>query len=347
MSAVLLTSTRGHRDSPPPALSHAVMEMAAEWYALLISGEECDDDRARWQAWLGADPDHRQAWRYVEAVSQRMLAPLQGTADPRLTADSLHAANLRTLRRRRVLASLALLASSGLLGGIAWRRTSLSEFAVALAADYCTGTGEIREVALPDGSGVWLNTASAFDEDYRADLRRLRLIEGEILVTTAPDATRPFVVDTGLGRLRALGTRFTIRQEDGRNLLAVYRGAVEIRTGRSGKTSVVAAGQQVRFTAEDIQPPAPADPAREAWSRGKLIALDLPLEEVIAELRRHTRRHIGVAPEVMQRRVFGTFPLHDVDAALDLLARAANLRVRHPLPWWATFEAAPDSDPGP
>jgi transmembrane sensor len=64
---------------------------------------------------------------------------------------------------------------------------------------------------------------------------------------------------------------------------------------------------------------------------------------VIAELRRYTRRHIDVAPDLAERRVFGAFPLRDVDAALDLLARAANLRVRRPLPWWATFEAAPGS----
>ncbi|MDR2689381.1 MAG: FecR domain-containing protein [Azoarcus sp.] len=333
-----------HRDSPEPALPHAVMEKVAEWYALLISGEECDDDRARWQAWLAADPDHRRAWKYVEAVSQRVLAPLQDTADPRLTTDKLHAANLRTLRRRRVLASLALFGSAGLLGGIGFRHSSPG---MALTADYRTGMGEIREAALPDGSSVWLNTASAFDVDYQADLRRLYLIEGEILVTTAPEATRPFVVDTAQGRLRALGTRFTVRQEDERSLLAVHHGAVEIRAARSGKTWVVAAGRQAWFTAADIQPPTAVDPAREAWSQGKLIALNLPLEKVVAELRRHTRQHIGVAPDVARRRVFGVFPLHDIDATLDLLAHAADLRVRRPLPWWATFEAAAEADLAP
>jgi transmembrane sensor len=320
------------------------MEEAAEWYAHLISGEEHEDDKARWEAWLATSPDHRQAWRYVEAVSQRVLAPLRDTADPRLTANNLHAANVRTSRRRRTLTNLALLAGSGLLGWAVWRHTPLDGFVVALAADHRTDTGEIREIALPDGSGVWLDTAGAFNEDYRPGLRRLRLVKGEILITTAPDAIRPFVVDTGQGRLRALGTRFTVRQEEGRSLLAVFHGAVEIRTGRSGKTGVVAAGRQACFTAEDIQPPVPADPAREAWSRGKLIALDLPLKDVIAELRRYTRRHIDVAPDVAERRVFGAFPLRDIDAALDLLAHAANLRVRRPLPWWATFEAAPNPD---
>ncbi|MDR0702025.1 MAG: FecR domain-containing protein [Azoarcus sp.] len=314
------------------------MEEAAEWYALLISGEG-DGDRAQWEAWLAANPDHRQAWRYVEAVSQRVLAPLQDTADPRLTAENLHAANVRTLRRRRVLAALALLAGAGLAG---WQHVSPGGLIMAMTADYRSGTGEIREIGLSDGSRAWLNTASALNEDYQAKQRRLQLVEGEILISTAADAARPFFVDTAQGRLRALGTRFSVRQENGQSLLAVYHGAVEIRTAHSGETLVLAAGRQTRFTAENIQPPAPADPAREAWSQGNLVVLDLPLEEVAAELRRYTFQHIGVAPEIAQRRVFGAFPLRDVDVALKLLADAVHLQIRRPLPWWTTLEAAPE-----
>ncbi|WP_454689847.1 FecR domain-containing protein [Achromobacter aloeverae] len=316
------------------------MEQAAEWYALLISGEDSAEDRSQWEAWLAASPDHRQAWSYVEAISQRVLAPLQDTAQPRHLADNLHAANVRTLQRRRVLAGIALLTGSGLLGWVGWRHTPLGGYVMAWAADYHTATGEIREVALPDGTHVWLNTASAFNKDYRADLRRLHLVEGEILIATAADAARPFVVDTTQGRLRALGTRFTVRQEEGQAFLAVYHGAVEIRTADSGASAVISAGQQARFTADAIQTPMPADPAREAWSRGELVVLDVPLAEVVKELNRYTRQHIGVDPTVAQRRIFGTFPLRDVDVALGLLADAAHLQIRRRMSWWITLEAA-------
>ncbi|MFT3805203.1 MAG: FecR family protein [Burkholderiaceae bacterium] len=321
------------------------MEQAAEWYALLISGDEDADDRARWEAWLAASPDHRKAWSYVEAVSRRVLAPLQETADPRRLTDGLQTAAIRTRQRRRLLAGIALFAGSGLLGWLSWRRAPLREYVMAWTADYRTATGEIREVALADGTRVWLDTASAFDQDYRANLRRLSLIGGEILVSTAAEAERPFVVDTGQGRLRALGTRFTVRQEDGRTLLAVYRGAVEIRTAGTGATAVIPAGQQTRFTAERIPSPTPADPAREAWSRGDLVVVDMPLIDVVDELSRYTRQHVGVDPAVARRRIFGTFPLRDVELTLSLLADAAQLRIRRTLPWWITLEAADTSAP--
>ncbi|WP_353735587.1 DUF4880 domain-containing protein, partial [Nitrosomonas sp.] len=35
------------------------MEQAAEWYALLRSGEATHDDHARWQSWLEHSSDHR------------------------------------------------------------------------------------------------------------------------------------------------------------------------------------------------------------------------------------------------------------------------------------------------
>jgi len=117
----------GHTTDTPspsgdaPAPPQRALEQAAEWYALLACGEATADDHKRWQAWLRASANHRQAWRYVEQVSQRMLAPLQSAPDPRLATDTVHTAHARVLRRRRALAGLAGLAGAGLAGWLGWR----------------------------------------------------------------------------------------------------------------------------------------------------------------------------------------------------------------------------------
>ena len=286
--------------------SHRVMEQAAEWYALLRSGEASDHDRTLWRTWLDDDPQHRRAWSYVEAISHR-FGPLQSTPDPKRTADNLWAANARTLQRRRLLTCFALLAGTGLLGWTVWRHTPLPCMALARFADHRSELGEIREVALTDGTRVWLNTTTSLNEHYSADLRRLRLIEGEILIETAADAARPFVVDTPQGRLQALGTRFTVRREESATFLAVYEGAVSIRT-EAGVTAVIDAGRQTRFTADATAATEPADTARQAWSRGLLIVQDTPLSAVVQELRRYRPGYLGVAPEVADLQVFGSFP---------------------------------------
>ncbi|WP_232625939.1 FecR family protein [Achromobacter deleyi] len=344
MAAIPLIPADGQDARPacahPP---HHVMEQAAEWYALLISSDAVVADQQRWLAWLDADPSHRQAWTYVERVSQRILAPLRETPDPRLTTDNLHAAGQRVIRRRRALVRIASLAGVGVFGWLGWRQTPLGTLAAAWTADYRAATGEIRATVLSDGSRVWLNTASAFNQDFLPGLRRLRLVAGEILIETGADKDRPFVVDTAEGRLRALGTRFTVRQEAGATLLAVYQGAVEIRTTGNAPAVVITAGHQARYTARAVAPATRADPAREAWIRGDLLANNLTLRELADELGRYTLGHIGVAPQVAQRRVFGTFPLRDVDSALGLLAQAAQVKLQRPLPWWTTLVAADDA----
>lgn len=328
---------RGRPEPPGDAPSHAAMEAAAEWYALLRSGEASDSDQANWQAWLAASADHGRAWRYVEAVSGRFAA-IQSTPEPKHTAENLWAANLRVVRRRRMLAGIAALAGSGLLAWAGWRHTPLQGFAMARLADYRTGTGETRDITLADGTRVWLNAETAIDADYRPGLRRLLVVAGEILIDTAADGTRPFVVDTPQGRLHALGTRFTVRLEDGGStFVAVYEGAVEVHNAAGGR-SLIPAGRQTRFTADAIGQQATADLSREAWSRGVLLARDITLGEVVAELRRHRSGHLGLAPEVAGLRVFGSFPLSNTDEALAMLEDILPIRIKRTLPWWVSIE---------
>ncbi|WP_238947478.1 FecR domain-containing protein [Vandammella animalimorsus] len=332
--------------SPPP---QQAMQQAAQWFALLQSGQASAAERARWQAWLDGAPEHRAAWGFVERVSQR-FQPLRHEAASRLAADALQTASARLARRRTLLGVAAVAGTGGLLGWAVWRQQPGALDAVlAWAADHRSATGQRRDIRLADGSQIWLASATALDEDVRADLRRLRLRSGEILVQTAADAAgRPFVVDTAHGRMRALGTRFNVRLEDGegdegseggsRTQLAVYEGAVQITLAESGQQATLHAGQQVRFSARRLHAPAAADPARQAWAQGVLLAQGIPLGQVIAELARYRRGHIAIAPAAAGLQVLGSYPLDDVDTALAMLQRALPIRITQPLPWWTRVE---------
>lgn len=328
----------GHAGEP----SHEILEQAAEWYALLRSEEADAGDRERWQAWMATAAEHRRAWGYVESVS-RHFATLQTAPDPRGTAEELWKANGRMMQRRRALGSLVAVVGIGLAGWLTWRSTPLPYLTRTRNADYRTATGEIREIALPDGSRVWLNTATAIREAYDARYRTLSLIEGEILIDTASDPSRPFVVETPQGRLRALGTRFAVRRRGESSELSVHAGAVEIAT-QSGAWNVVPAGRRTHFTHDGIAPLAPTDSAGEAWSRGVLIVEDMRLGELVEELRRYRSGHLGLSPSVADLKVFGSFPIDDTDATLDMLASALPIRIQRRLPWWVSIEPQADSD---
>lgn len=332
---------------PAPGLDppDAALEQAAEWFALLRSGEAAPADQGRWQRWLAAAAEHREAWRRVEAIGLR-FGPLQGVADPTPAVEAWRHARRRG-GRRSVLLGLVSLAGVGGLIALALQDSAWLQARLARSADHRSALGQVRELRLADGSQAWLATSSALDEEHDAHWRRLRLRAGEVLVRSAADPLRPLVVDTPHGRLRALGTRFTVRLEasaDGtplRSFVAVYEGAVELRPRDADGGLVVPAGRQAYFGGGRLPVLEPTDPAGEAWTRGLLIAQRLPLAEVARQLQRYRGGGLAVAPEVAGLPVFGSYPLTEPDRALAMLASVMPIRVRRAGPERVWIEARP------
>ncbi len=319
------------RSSDAP--DHAVLKQAAYWYAQL-QGDADAALRADWQSWYAQHDSHRLAWQYVERIGMR-FSPLQ---DDRDTAQqTLSAARRLKHSRRKVLLGLATFAGGALLARLGWApaRQSL----LAWRADQRTAVGEIRPIDLADGTRLWLNSDSALDIAYTAQRRMLRLIQGEVLIETARDG-RPFLVETAHGSLQPLGTRFSIGQQADQTRLDVFEGQVAIRLGNGNEiATVVPAGRQRRFDAAQLAPEEAASSGRQSWSRGILQADERPLGDVITELARHHHGHIGVAPEIADLRVMGTFPLNDLPQSLSMLQSVLPISVERPLPWWISLEA--------
>ncbi|MGE8144523.1 FecR domain-containing protein [Pseudomonas frederiksbergensis] len=317
----------------PNSISHASLEQAAQWYVQLHDQQAGEQERERWQAWLAQSGDHQQAWRYVERVGQRFAA-LQDD-QPQAASHVLRHTGRSAVTRRQTLKSLLILASGSLLGWGAWRQTSLPDTVGRWTADLSTGTGETRETLLSDGSRIWLNALSALDVRFDGSQRLLLLRCGEVLIDTAKDSRRPFLVHTAQGQMRALGTRFSVRQEAQHTLLNVYEGAVEVRTLHA-EVQVVEAGKQLAFSEHQTLATSPAAAGREAWRRGVLLADNLPLGQLIEELSRYRPGHLACDPAIAGLPVMGSFPLKDTDQALRLLEAALPIRVQKTLPWWVS-----------
>lgn len=310
------------------APDHAALQQAAEWFAVLADPPVSDRQRRAWQHWLSARPEHAAAWQRVEAISSQFA---------RLPADTQRRAAAQALRhpgrsRRQVLGLFAVLGGAGLLAaagqGRPWQAWLVSER---------TGTGQIRDVRLADGSHLWLGSRTAVDVDYRASTRLLRLLQGEVLIDTAADP-RPLLLDTRHGRLQAMGTRFSVREGNDFSLLSVFAGAVRIEPSSGRAAQVLQAGHQVRIGTEGISASAPADPARQAWSRGVLLANDRPLGDFIEELADYLPGYLGCDPRVADLRLVGAYPLNDPERILQALAGSLPIRVNRRLPWWVTIE---------
>ncbi|MBB1601682.1 FecR domain-containing protein [Variovorax sp. UMC13] len=314
---------------PPPAPDAAVLREAAQWLVRLHSGRAREADHAACAAWREADPAHERAWQRAERLSQKFGAVPSGVGVPVLA---------RQVRgnRRAALRTLALLATAAPAAWLGWRLAPWE----AWTSDHRTATGERREVQLADGSRVLLDTGSAIDVRIDAGQRTLRLRAGAIQVRTAADA-RPFVVETALGRLRALGTRFTVRQdgdEAQREIrLAVTEGAVEVTLrGASSPALVVPAGRQTLLRHQGASPLTAVSPESQAWTQGVLYAENLRLADFCAELSRYRPGLLHCSPEVAELRISGAFQLRDTDYVLSMVASTLPVQVLTRTRWWVT-----------
>ena len=337
----------GLGDEPAPGL--ASLREAAEWFARLQDEDVPVAEHEQWQQWLAASSDNRRAWQRVEAVSREFAAvtPADRTVARQVmaqagTAERVRGRNASARRpsRRAAIKTLALLLSTGLAAWFAAGRPRLG----SLLASARTAIGEQRQLALADGSILWLNTASAADVRFTGELRRLCLHEGEILVQTHPDSVRParpFVVDTAHGRLQALGTRFVVRQFGTFSELRVLDGAVQVEVAAGAGTEpragvVIEAGRYARFDATRIIEGGELPAGGVNWHRGSLLAEDMRLDDFIAELARYRRGRLVCDPAVGGLRVMGSFRLQDTDAILDMLQKSMPVRVRRITPWWVS-----------
>lgn len=318
-------------------LSEAVADQAAEWLTLLMSGEATDEDQQRWRLWRAAHPDHERAWAHIEAVTQR-LKILEPAAGYKVLSPY---AGPKGSARRKALKLLLWGGGAGFTGLLVSRTQTWQQ----QMADFRTGIGEQRSVALEDGSRVTLNTASAINVHFDGQQRLLRLVAGEVLVVTAQAPSgekdvRPFVVATAEGRVRALGTRFSVRQGDGHTAVSVQESAAEITPADGGAPRTLMAGERTAFTRIAVDAPQPLSGREDAWARGHLIAEDMRLDEFLAELSRYRPGYLGCDPAVAGLRVSGVFPLHDTERILATLPRVLPVQLRLRSRFWVTVKAA-------
>lgn len=315
-------------------LDPAIVDQAIQWLIKLRFNQADAASTRAFEYWLEQSPEHAHAWQRVDTLNEDFARLPQA-----LTRHTLNNAN-RQLHRRDSLKLLAVLAAAG-LGWLGHEQGALPD----LLAEYRTATGERRTIGLSDGSHIQLNSDSAIDTRFEKTRRLVILRHGEILIGTGSDSQttspRPFWVQTRHGYLRALGTRFLVREQRGGTLLLVRQGAVAIfaddRTAIA--RHIVHPGEALLFNAGGLSaaPDNGLDPW--AWSDGVISAQDMRLGDFIAELARHRRGVLRCSDASANLRLSGTYQLADTDQVLALIAQTLPVRIDYRTRYWVTLTA--------
>lgn len=313
-------------------IDRRIAREAANWFVRLQNSSAGAAEHAAGAEWRARHADHERAWQLAERFSGRAQ---------QLAGDAGRAAleRPRSLERRQLLKTLALLIVAAPLGFAAHRSLPWREW----QADERTATGEQRTLHLPDGGQIRLNTGSAVDIAYDDNVRRVRLIAGEMLFEVPHEqARRPFIVDTAEAEITLLGSRLLVRQYPQSTYLAALEGAVQIRPRLSrGDDGLMrlAAGQQTRVNSLAAEPAMALAQNRLDWLSNVLRAEKMRLDDFITELDRYRPGLLRCDPAVAGLLISGTFQLRDTDQILRALSQTLPVDIHYRTSYWVTITA--------
>lgn len=286
-------------------VDHDADERAAAAWAMrhpLSSGEADELER-----WLSSNPLRPglllRAMAGLSAID-RALAPEEASASASAPAPSSIVAASHPGRRRVLVGSAGAIAAA-MAGMIGWSRLAHERVV--------TRQGEIRRLPLSDGSIATINTDSALRVLLSQEDRQIVLDRGEAWFQVAKDKRRPFVVDAGMAKARAVGTAFSVERRDDGVRVSVTEGIVEVwATEARGALTILRAGQSASFdngTASLSTVTAPHAIERSlAWRNGEISLEDETLGAAVAQFNRYNRRRLVLAdPGLSDMRLVGLF----------------------------------------
>ena len=304
-----------------PSLDARLAEQAEHWVVRLASGEIEARELAAFKTWLAAAPEHRAAFDRERALwlsLEGKEAAFAGAPPPRRSA---RPAWVRATTPRRTLAAAVAAAAIVLAAPNA---------VVRLQADEMSATGEVRTVALPDGSIAMLDTGTAIAIRFGQDERRIKLLRGRAWFDVKHDDRRPFRVAALGGVTQDVGTAFEVGRDDDDVRVAVTKGMVRVAAPESGDGLLVQALGRVHYARGgpvERLTPAAADGIA-AWRRRLIVIDGRAFGDAIAEVARYRPGPtLTLADTSGQPKVSGVFRTDAPDIALQTLARMAGLRV--------------------
>lgn len=228
-----------------PRLSRTESQITGEacaWIAQLETGGLTRQDIESFQEWVQRSPRHATEIRRLARLSADInsLTGLMGSVEGASVRYHPILQNKRV--RRRFAAWSAAITIVVLLPVSFFLTTRVTDNGPAPEwhGTMTTAVGDYREVQLPDGSAVVLNTDTHLEAEFGAERRVVRFVRGEALFTVAHDPDRPFVVQAGDTRIQAIGTAFVVRFDDTTFEVSVTEGSVSLGAASPPETTAAA-----------------------------------------------------------------------------------------------------------
>lgn len=285
---------------------------------------ELQDHPERFDAfdiWLHSDAAHFEAWAQVNrawsALGEQPATTVEQWPQPAAPV---------ALPVRRTRFALRHLLAAACVATIAFGATFLSS--PVWRADYSTATAQTQVVLLADGSQLTLAPQSAINVTLQDNLRRVKLLKGEVFFEVAHDPKKPFEVQSQATVVRVLGTAFDVAQSSEGLKVEVRNGAVGVQA--KGQPYRLAAGQRLWVPAEGAASQTLVATSEVAgWIDGVQFFENASVAQVVEQLQRYQRGWIIISDKALAKRhVTGLYDMRDTQRALQALVAPMGAEVR-------------------
>jgi transmembrane sensor len=304
-----------------------VLAQGKAWLMHLRSGKATPEDAQAYKRWCDEHPEMaatlRETWSTLRAVADD-IAREDAMSGEAWTGNTGWKRAFHPKRRAFVGFAVAAGASWLALRPPLQLWPAVSDF----AADYRTGTGEQRQVALSDRVTVEMNTQTRINVPApKVNEHGIDLLAGEaeiVAVTPLPGRIAPIqsvVVAAGRARMQADIARFNVRRTGEHVCVTCVSGSIAFDHPQGQLT--ILADQQVVYDDRNVRRVAGVDlSAATAWRRGKLVFNDVPVADVVDEINRYRPGKVILRNAQLGRnQLQAQFPIARLDEVIDMFAK--------------------------
>lgn len=338
------------RHSSGREIDAILSEQAAGWFVRLVANDLSLRERREYLAWLKASERHVEAlldiYRY-HGYGRKAKLHMRSAPDSEPGANvipftlrgttALHHQRELQRQRKRLVKIAAVVAGVAFTVTAAWLTK-----AVYLDERITTEAGEWEQAMLADGSVLRIGPNTALRWSFDIDRRTVVLSRGEAVFEVAKDPSRPFIVTTQIGDVRAIGTEFGVSLMNAATaIVTVAHGKVAVSKPNNGRFVIddrssavveLVADQQIVMSAVDAQQVKHVDASRELqWATRYYEFRGETVSQAIEQFNRRNRLQVVMSDPAIGAITmpFTTVKLDDPESFVVMLAARPDVQVAY------------------
>lgn len=185
-----------------------------------------------------------------------------------------------------------------------------------------TDFGNTQLITLADNSKVSLNAKSTLTYCNTFEYKRTLQLDGEAFFEVEKGS--PFTVETSLGNIRVLGTKFNVIAFQDFFEVKCYEGKVQVT--QKEKSTILTHGESVRFYNGTSENWADETVAKPTWISGESSFKNVPMRYVIEQFKNQYNVAVDYPNTIENIKFTGTFTHKEPTVALQTICLPLHLK---------------------